>query len=185
MAEVENLYEIYQKRKYLALCLAGCLMFVVIALFFIFNTDFLTQYCQQNPFKLCPRNPFSYYFIGGISFFFFGILCLGFSPLIPDLIKPRKIFHMNDKGFYSDLCGFVEWKAVSNLSLFEFSSSKFICFDSEYYDDILSKLSTCSRILQKINKPFIGYDFYISFSGSGVNVEEVFKEMRKYHERNN
>ncbi len=182
LLEVEKSYEIYQKRKYLALNYAGCLIFVALAIYFILNADFLTQYCTQTHIRLCPKNPFAYYFIGGFSLLFFGVLCG--STIIQILLNPKMIFYLNNDGFYSDLCGFVDWKSVSELKLLKFSSTKFIVFNAHNSGEILSKLPARARILQKLNKPFIGGDFYISFSGSGADVDTIFKEMRQYYERN-
>lgn len=58
LLEVEKSYEIYQKRKYLALNYAGCLIFVALAIYFILNADFLTQYCTQTHIRLCPKKSF-------------------------------------------------------------------------------------------------------------------------------
>ncbi len=175
----DNAYEVYQRRGSLVLYLAECILFILVAYIFTKYADIFSYDCSLREFRRCCfTNPVFYELVGRGLYTYFGLSML---VLIFYMIKPSKLFYINDDGFWSRDFGFISWSNVSDIYIDNVSCERVICF--ELKDEKV--LNNPLYITQKIKKFLFGKNYSIGFAGNYTSVDEAYKLMKPHCQNEN
>lgn len=181
--------EIKQKRIFVLIQCLGCFLFVLIGITFCWFADYFSGVCTPGS-RACFGNPLAYMILGVVLLIFFGVSCFPFS--VRALISPKIIFAATKESFYCannySKTGFwVKWDEIKELELLTVSKTQFIGFSlkNKYrVDKILSHYSFFAKYLLSANKSLSGFDFTLSFTGTGTDLKQIYNLMMQKCEEN-
>ncbi|MBO6087229.1 hypothetical protein J6P92_02660 [bacterium] len=165
-----NYCEIYQKRRTFLLYTLINIVLIGLGYFYMINSTAMSSQC--NPMReLCIDNPIVYYTIGKTLIVLFGIFAF-LSTIM--LIKPYKLFYINDHGFWAKDYGFVYWEDVTKLYIDNLIDHTVIFFGVR--ENTALKLPVVNRIIRH----FKNGDLHIELASGYDEVNDVFKLMRPH-----
>lgn len=169
---MEDYCRVYQKRCSLILYILGSLAVMCVASVYMLNANLLSDECSMQSFRgCCFENPIFYYTLGRGLMVYFGFCIAVFIFL---LIKPYCLFYLNDKGFWAQDYGFIEWENVEDISIENIGYQTVIVFKPK------DSSSLSIPLWKKFIKFFNKNKYFIELTGNFDEVNEVYKLMRNY-----
>lgn len=163
MVKDEVLFVAKQNRNLVLFYVVGCLVFAAIGVFLICHDDIF------------------YKIVGYFTAGFFGVCCLPMH--LKCLLFPITNLILQKNGFY--FCSnnfskliFVEYDNVSGIELLDISQTKTICFNLKDDSKVVKDFNILQKFIARSNEKSYGYEFSISLSGTGENIEKVYEMMR-------
>lgn len=159
----EVLFVAKQNRNLVLFYVVGCLVFAAIGVFLICHDDIF------------------YKIVGYFTAGFFGVCCLPMH--LKCLLFPITNLILQKNGFY--FCSnnfskliFVEYDNVSGIELLDISQTKIICFNLKDDSKVVKDFNILQKFIARSNEKSYGYEFSISLSGTGENIEKVYEMMK-------
>ena len=165
-------YNFNLSRKKMLIHFIPLLFCNAIAYFMIMEADKLADIDLFSP------DPYAYWICGWVIFVIFGLILL---PLwIKNLINPRKLLYLNEKGFWHKVYGFIEWENLAEVAHVEVSNISMIEFTLKNPDEVLAKLSSAQKMFLNGAVALNGTVFTIPLSAIDVKPNELVQVMTKH-----
>lgn len=169
-------------KKYLITMFLTVIIFSLIALYFIFNSNQLVQYCNIHHSRFCFYSPVSFQIFGWITLIFFGM----FGPLaFFKYLKNPVIITINETGIIFPE-GPVEWNDIIKANLHDIygtvllrvrlkdSSAKYLRRNYNMLQKFLASLQEKNTFSYPVSGTNVDIDELYNFVG--MHIENVYKK---------
>jgi len=169
-------------KKYIITFFLIVIIFSLIALYFIFNSNQLVQFCNIHHSRFCFYNPVSFQIMGWITLIFFGML--GSLAFFKYLRNPV-IMTINEKGIVVPE-GLIEWNDIINANLDDIhgtvllrvslkdSSAKYLRRNYNMFQKFLASLQEENTFSYPLSGTNVDIDELYNFVG--MHIENAYKK---------